>query len=485
MQKINFIKSRCVVRNNARKAVKVLGRATIPPSEACNLFDVIPNLSEILIVDALRMPDGELYQKSVEGQIEIVECDLVVFNNTNVVPVVQIHKAAEEVRVDAPLYLENGNIKINKVNEYNDGFLSKLDFLDLKRQSFKVTVWQYQDFSNITDITLKIDQFNNFNFDANAIVNGSAFVVSAAAQDELVHRGNFWSKLLKKTQAVKVANHLKDTVILDGSVPTNTTLRVYFLVSALPQEVSANKVLPKVPDIVRRGRIELIEANTVESGKSSVIAGEKRFVNTTVFSKVGVGCEPDNCSLTVAGGIKTDGLTLSAKAQAGLFLQTNSLGQGSWAPVVVTGHDPPNISMPGSLWCKSPENLLYFFDTQIQRWVSSDSECVYVKSSQQVVNNSYLDIINGGYDHSPSMKYNKDFVIKDLEFDTEQTAQLALELHTDGGLLEGGRFEFSGTGKYVVNNVNIIIKAGVPIRFFVNGSSITKPRVKIKIKTIV
>lgn len=485
MQQINFVRSKCVVKNNSKRAVKLLGRATLPPSgESCDLFEVIPNLSEILIIDALRQPDGELFQRKQDGQIDIIECDLVIFNNTNVKPVVNVSGVAN-INVEAPLVLQDGQIKLPKANEYNDGFLSKLDFVDLKRQSFKITVWQYQDFKSLSDITIKLSQFNNFNFDASAIVNGSAFIVDADAQEEPLYRSSGLARFFGKKDFVKVQSHVKDTVILDGTIPDGKTLRVYFLVSALPQDVTANKVLPAVPDVVRRARIEVIEANTVESGKSSVIAGEKRFINKTVFTSVGIGCEPGDSALAVDGVIKSKQITLTEGAKAGHVLVSNSLGQGEWSAPIISSESAPITDIPGSLWYKVPDNSLYYLNAELNRWLSIESESVTLRSSQVAISNSYLDIVDNGYAQTPSIIKVFDYVVTDLEFEVEQAAPMAVELHSDSGIIKNAKFEFAEGSKKHLKGLNIPIKSGVPLRVFINGSNITKPKVKLKIKAMV
>lgn len=485
MQQLNFVRSRCVVKNISKRAVKLLGRATLPPSgEPCDLFEVIPNLSEILIVDALRQPAGELYQRKLEGQIEILECDLVIFNNANVKPVLNI-SGITTLNAEHPLVFKDGQLKMQQANEYNDGFLSKFDFIDLKRQSFKITVWQYQDFEAVSDLTLKISQFNNFNFDANAIVNGSAFVVDANNQDNLVYRGSVFQKMIGKADAVKVQNHVKDTVLLDSKVPDGKTLRVYFLVSALPHDLNSNKVLPVVPDVARRARIEVIEANTVESGKSSVVAGEKRFINKTIFANVGVGCDPGELALSVDGDIKGKRLSVTDGAKAGHVLTSNSLGDATWKTIPLVSETAPLTDVPGALWLKVPEQILYYFNTDMKSWLSVDSEFVTLRSSQISISNAYLDIVDNGYAQTPSIIKMFDYVLTDMEFEVECTAPLAVELHSDSGLIKEERYEITEGSKKHFKELNVFLKAGVPLRVFVNGSNIVKPKVKLKIKAMV
>lgn len=485
MQQLNFVRSKCVVKNNSKRAVKLLGRATLPPTgESCDLFEVIPHLSEILIIDALRQPDGELFQRKQDGQIDILECDLVIFNNANIKPIVNVSGMAN-IGVEAPLALQDGHIKLPKANEYNDGFLSKFDFIDLKRQSFKITVWQYQDFKSISDITIKLSQFNNFNFDASAIVNGSAFIVDADMPEQPLHRSGSLARFFGKNDFVKVQSHVKDTIILDGAVPSDKTIRVYFLISALPQDITANKTLPVVPDVVRRARIEVIEANTVESGKSSVIAGEKRFINKTIFTSVGIGCEPGDSALAVEGTIKSKQITLTQGAKAGHVLVSNSLGQGEWSAPIISSESAPITDVAGSLWYKVPDNSLYYLNSTLNKWLSIESESITLRSSQVAINNSYLDIVDNGYAQTPSVIKVFDYVVTDLEFEVEQSAPMAVELHTDSGAIKDAKFEFAEGSKKHLKGLNIPIKSGIPLRVFINGSNVIKPKVKLKIKAMV
>ena len=99
------------------------------------------------------------------------------------------------------------------------------------------------------------------------------------------------------------------------------------------------------------------------------------------------------------------------------------------------------------------------------------------------VSNAYLDVIDNGYAQSPSISKLFDFVVTNIEFDVECAAPLAVELHSDSGLIENAKFEFTEGGKKHMPNLNIHIGAGIPLRIFINGSNVVKPKIKMGIKT--
>ena len=82
MNKPRPIRPKFIVRNKSQKAIRVLGGATITPGTTADLFKIINRLSEFVVIDALREPDGDLYREIWQlGNLELLDCSLVSFGN--------------------------------------------------------------------------------------------------------------------------------------------------------------------------------------------------------------------------------------------------------------------------------------------------------------------------------------------------------------------------------------------------------------------
>ncbi len=472
---LNYVKSRFVIRNTSKAAIKIMGKVTANPNQTYDLFEAIPGLSEISIIDALRQPDGDLYLKQKNGQIDILEHDLVIFNNSQVKAVVEVLSApAPELSFQYPLYKEGDSVSAQVASEFNDGIVKKEDFVEMRRSSLKVLVWQYQDF-DLDGNVVTISQFNNFDFNDKDIVSGSAVIVDAQNPQKSINLGGGW---FSPKVNLGIQSHVGATIVLTEKVSKKA--RVYFLVSILPHQLNPSMDLPMVPNIVRAARVELMLSRQVDNEKQILVLGEKTFANKVTF----------NDSVDIASDLKVSGTAsigsffMKDGAGAGAVLRSNSLGQGAWGSVPDISDHPPNNPIPGHLWYSTVLNDVFYFHDKLSSFVSLGSESVDFISSKSRVDNAYLDVVCGGYANQPSYVSSDSFYISDIDFELESQAMMALELHSDAGIVSDNRFVINGGRRHSFKNLCIPVKAGIPLRFYINGTNIINPKVRVKIKKI-
>lgn len=477
------------VENISGKDVIIFGSYRLRPHTRTDLFKSIPGLSESRILDALRSPHGELYMLSVvHKKLSILDFRLATIDNVRVDPAhiaaLNIPKRGEVLgfdgsslkwvtaggggEVEAPLYREEDIIHLGRAGPHTSGYLSREDWLMFSNISTGFRIWQYCDIGRDVGVSLKIKSFNNVEipFNAGSIVSGSAVIVKTHSTGEAP--GTRWWDRFGFSSTTKIISHMYDDIILNHAPPPDEDCRVYFLV-VLPAGAEIPESYSGAPPFVRKVRAEYFDFVDLNSSKSEMIKGEKRFKSDTTF-ETNVKILGDT---QVRGDIEAHGLTFGNNAGSYYVLTSNSLGRGTWQPSPIVSGGPPTNCYDGQLWMKTPEFQPYVYDGTRGKWlcVSERSVCAW---SNQLVAHSYLSL--SGSATGDLIPYNCTLI--GLVASCERGGPWTAELHVDNALVAGASMGVGSDGRGIKLDLNADFSVGSRLQFFVNGHNIDKPKIE-------
>lgn len=492
------VKSKLVLKNLKSKRVMVFGHIPIKPFATIDVFTADPALSESDVIDNLKPPSGDLYKKiNHQRVVDLIECKLYGLSNTEVStenldaygePGMDKFLSTDEegqltwtyvdaeskMNVASPLYKEDGELKIQKASPTSNGFLSKDDWLLFKGKSTGFRIWQYQNFESPRNV-LKITQFENgtdFPFNPGYIVDGSAIIVQAKDLESRPSTKGKIASLFSKGEEVKVEQHVGDQVMLNNE--PGVKCRVYFLV-ALPASVEIPQDYEQPPRIVRRERIEYIDAIDMDYGGSKTVRGNKTFEDKIEIKK----------TLKVDGKVEIDNeldtKSIKVSEEPALYhtLMSNAVGDGKWsASPIVSSHPPPN-AYAGQLWVKVPEYEMFVWDGERLKWLSTSSS---VEISGGLNTTTASNVYVKGYDNV-SMDVNAsvlpfDATLVYLSASGEVKQHWKAEVHADGELVGDAILHIVNNDRAYVDRLNVDFDAGSKVQLFVSGDRISMPKVK-------
>jgi hypothetical protein len=375
--------------------------------------------------------------------------------------------------IQAPLVRKGGTVYLPKSDAFTNGYLSKEDWSLFRGKTNGLRIWQYQDFEGEVKSPLKITAFENgegLAFDAGYIVDHSAVIVSHSNVERAPSASGWPAALGGKV--TKVAQHVRDTILLDNDPAPNTKCRVYFLVY-LPDGVEAPDNYSKAPRYVRNERIELMDAVDINTGNTKGIRGRKSFIDgldvegTAAFEK----------DLEVNGLLKTSSLQIASQPANNYVLTSNSVGDAHWAPSPAVGATPPNNQYDGQLWVRSPEFELYVFDGKRNKWLSVDSKSV-IGSKCGKISNEYLDAFGGVSTSANGVVLTDKSTLVGLTVSSEYEQNWIAEIHVNNRLVQKARLALNNKDHAYSTNLNVDLKAGDRVQIFANGQSISDPRVE-------
>lgn len=487
-----------VVRNLAPRTITVLGSIPIRGGQQVDLFKSNPGLSEQTVIDALRSPDGELYKKIfLTRELSLDKVALFCLENARVhagnlsisgepgqgkfITVDEAGKLAWEyvdaenkLEVQYPLARKNNVLSIEQASEATNGYLTKDDWLLFKGKSTGFRIWQYQDFQAPVPNNVTISKFENgtnFPFESKYIVDGSAIAVDAKNIESKPHKG-ILSRLMG-SKGTEVQQHIGDTILFDEDPDPSVDIRVYFLVT-LPVATKIPEDYKHPPRLVRKERIDYIDAIDIDYGGSKAVRGDKKFEDSVEVKK---GAKVSD-RLVVEGEFKTDTIKITHQPAHHYVLSSNPVGEGKWSPATVVSSSPPKNHYDGQLWVKSPEYELYVYDASRNKWLSVFSSELSGGLSNTAVTNLYLK----GEDNI-SMDINSEVLPFDatlvaLSASGEVRQNWKAEVHADGKLIEGAVLHVVHSDRAIFDRLDVDFRAGQKIQLFANGERISMPKIK-------
>jgi hypothetical protein len=373
-----YTTSKLVLRNLVEKSITILD-VPIRPHTSVDLFKFKPNLSESQILDALKAPNGTIYNEIRNGSLALVELCLFTLSNTELVPsnilavnpafpgailtlnqegsFIWISPTKYSIDVGYPLYMKDQVVVLDKASETTSGYLSKEDYSALKQKLGNIRVWQYQDFLSIDASILHISKFENkeMMFSEDRVVSGSAFLVS---KDNLEKMPEKKVGFFKKNK-IKVNQHIGAQVVL-SDIPVGPC-RLYFL--AILDDKDQLSEYEAAPRIVVNNRINFLDMYDFHLVGSQVVLGDKSFKGSIDSPKI-------KAQVLAADRIESASFKLSGGTD-GFSLMSGPLGESYWGPNPAIGNTPPSHTYPGQLWIYQDE--LYLRDSKDTRWLSMET----------------------------------------------------------------------------------------------------------------
>ena len=487
------VKSSLVIRNLKTGSISILNIPIHPHRKPVDIFSVKPNMSESLILDALK-PGGEIHSKVASRQIEIVSCRLFGLENSIVNAknlkvkgsadslkflstnndgelVWSFVDAASKLDVQSPLTKEGNELGIQKASGLSNGYLSKDDWLLFKGKSTGFRIWQYQDF-DVTDNVLKISAFENgenFPFDAGYIVDGSAMIVSLSNLESAPSTKGKWASMFGAGEDIVVEQHVGDQILLSDEVGTKS--RVYFLVS-LPVSTDIPQDYKEPPRIVREARIEYIDALDMDYGGSKNVRGNKLFEDHVEVKK-GLRVENDS---EVNGLLSVERIKIKNDAASYHTLMSNGVGDSRWSTSPIVSSHPPADAYPGQVWVKSPDFEMYVNDTERGKWLGTSSFKVSGGLNSTAASNTYLkglDNVSMGI-NAEVLPFDATLVFLSAGGETKQ--HWKAEVHVNGIMVEEALIHVVNSDHAYVNRLNVDFSAGDKVQLFISGDKVSMPK---------
>lgn len=501
-----YSQSKLVIKNisNPPQNVSVANYGSLKPGQVADIFSMCKDITDAAVIQWFRKPNGFLYKEvEVRKNIEIIEISLGLYDAVSVSPAhidslnepsskkvlavgesgkfewVDQHDITDlldvvnkALKVSSPLIRTNGMLILPRANEHTNGYLSKEDWLFFRGKANGIRVWQYQDFDRITEAKVKLTKFENGEsivFNPDFIVHNSAVIVTRDSESKPRAETPFWVR----KKEVSVDNHLGDTVILNDLPKPGTKCRVWYLIT-MPEHIEIPKDYTPPPRIVREQRIEVIDDVDVGNSTRSTIRGDKLFGNN-VSVKGSVSVDE---KLDVNGPIKGDLIQLTANPNVGYVLQSDAVGNASWAPNPLVESAPPKQFYNGQLWMKVPEYELFVYDGTRKKWISVRTFSVVGAKNSTHCSNVYVDT----FDNIP-MDFNTavlpfDATLVALTASCESESSWSAEVHKNNALVQGSVVNIISNDRVYSDTLNVDFNEGDKIQLFVSGHGISMPRIE-------
>jgi hypothetical protein len=429
-----WYKPRLIIRNISTSDITVLGRVNLRPGQRVDAFKIFPpgDLTEDMVITELFADSGDLHREVVKKRTLVVdELDLPSFhfsvNNPTNFETSNAYFPGAILTIDddgkllwaaakLPLKVEDGYLELPQATPFQDGFLSKEDYVAFAGQVLNgvgIRIWQYQDFAAGVGGSLTLSDFQNGSsvaFNDSWIKNGTAQIVlqndHTSPPTSTISIPGKWLP----SSRVFVSSHVGANVILNQAPHSSQAVRIYYQVD-LPPAQGLPAGYEEDPEFANDITLKFLDDNYVNQNQDESVYGSKTWEDAARFNaNVGIGKDAEY-PLDVLGTIQTTGFRMPTGAVDGYILTSDADGVGSWsrAAEVVQGSEITDGYFDGY-------NRIFFTPQKFQE-----------TSTLKLYLNGQLIFRDGDYTVSESEGINTGFDTISLEFDVYPGDKLFLE----------------------------------------------------------